>query len=167
MTILQQLVAARFKPERQRRELLRDLVITDYTEQRYVISRVMGREDHSNHYDPIVGRTETGKDINLIDNLEDGFNRDYVTGKRSLDELCWIETEECWICARHSAYMTIVTKYDMEQCFKHGEGQNFKRLEKINETQEHVFDKLVFNAGVDLDSVEIGVPYLIGPLTNL
>ena len=78
-----------------------------------MISRIIGRDEHSNHYDPVLGHSVTGAEINLTDNLEEEFKRDLVTGKRRLDEICWIESEECWICARHSAYLTIVTKDDM------------------------------------------------------
>ena len=127
----------------------------------------MGRSDISNHYNPIVGQTITGKDINLLDELEDEFRRDYDTGKRTLDELCWIESEECWICNRFSTYLTIVTKDDVEQCFYDMKGRIFKQMQKLNDTQEHVFDKLAANAGVDFDELDVGVPYLIGPITNL
>ena len=79
-----------------------------------MISRIIGRSDLSNNYSEVVGKTSTGKDIKLRDTIDSEFQRDLNTGKRNLDDICWIESEECWICNRFSSNLTVLTKNDLE-----------------------------------------------------
>ena len=158
-------VAAQFKPN-ELESILDECVLSSYSEQRYVISRIIGRSDLSNDYSEIIGQTSSGKDINLRDEIDAEFQRDLNSGKRSLDEICWIESEECWICNRFSTNLTVLTVNDIEQCFYDEKNRVYPNLQKLSEMQERIFNKLASQAGVNLQALEIGVPYVIGPQTS-
>lgn len=81
-----------------------------------------------------------------------------------MEDYSWLLSNECWICDRHTYYLPIVTKNEIEDCMD-DYGITKSRLEKLGPFGEKVFDGFLKLNKEVYQKVKVGVPYIVGELT--
>ena len=78
----------------------------------YVLSRIIGRKDLSNHLK--ITDIPLRKEHDLIKET-DPEKRKAQTRLMHADK-CWVESEECWVCQRWNYILPLVTRNEIEEC---------------------------------------------------
>ena len=86
-----------------------------------------------------------------------------IRGRQTLDSVCWVQSDECWVCDRWGYYVSMVTKGEIDDCHHQTGGG---ALQPLGPTQERTLAKLADRASLDVEELDFRVPYLIGALTN-
>ena len=83
-----------------------------YDQQRLVISRLMGRSDVSNNHTWLRhDEFDTlGRPIDIRQDFSADMKQEILLGRRQPDDLCWIMSQECWICEMWTYYVPIISK---------------------------------------------------------
>ena len=82
-----------------------------------MLSRIIGRPDLSNNFKKIIKDPVFNKEINLENELGEVLKYEYQTKRRSFDDLCWVESQECWACERWAYLAPIVSRSYIDDCF--------------------------------------------------
>ena len=89
----------------------------DHREQRFVLTRLMGRPDLTNNFSWLVpDELEPGRTRDLRDLLDEQMRLEVIRGRQTIDSACWVQSDECWICDRWGYLLSMVTKTDIEDC---------------------------------------------------
>ena len=123
---------------------------------------MMGRADLPNHFS-WARKDNEGRVRNLKDLLDDQMKLEVIRGRQNIDSVCWVQSDECYVCERWGYYVCFVTKADIDDC--HGFSGTGK-LTQLTPMQERTFDKVATKASLKLEDLDLRVPYLIGALTN-
>lgn len=110
-----------------------------------MLSRILGRKhDLTNNLTQFRPSINTGKRTNLLHLItDDQLKNEYKAGKRSLDELCWVESHECWVCDRWSYFIPMITEKEIMGCIEDDPERPYKEgLSKITPAQRRTFDNL-------------------------
>lgn len=91
--------------------------VKSYGDIRYVLSRITGRKDLSNNFNRLKIDPLTRKQCDIINSLEDALKLECKEERRTLDEVCWVESQECWCCERWGYHMQVVSRQHIEDCF--------------------------------------------------
>ena len=133
-------------------------------EQAFVLSRLMGRSDLKNNLSwTVKDEHEPGRTRDLRDLLDEQMKLEVFRGRQTVDSVCWVQSEECWVCDRWGYYLSIVTRADIED----GYGMTgASKLQPLTALQERAFSKVHAKASLSIEDLEQRVPYLVGGLTN-
>lgn len=58
-----------------------------------------------------------GRPVDIREELNSEIQNEILIGRRNPSELCWIMSQECWICEMWSYYMPIITKQDIAESY--------------------------------------------------
>ena len=113
----------------------------DYSEQRFVLSRLMGRNDLSDYQSWIRSdmRDSSGNPYDIRKDLSLEMQKEVELGRRKPADLCWVMSQECWMCEMWSYYLPIISKQDIAESY----GGLSKSLCQLNDVQEKVFEKMI------------------------
>ena len=95
------------------------------------------------------------------------MKNEFMAGKRTMDELCWIESQDCWICDRWTYFIPIITIKEIMGCMDDEPDRKLKEeLNKLTPAQERTFNNLISTQQAEFDKLEYDVPYILGNLTH-
>ena len=127
-----------------------------------VLSRIIGRTDIRNNLS-WMKKDNKGRLRDIREELSEETQIEIMRGQKTIESVCWVKSQECWICERWSYYLAMVTKSEIDDCYNLIDNSN---LQSLSEVQERPFAKLCEQAYQKLDDLDFRVPYLIGELTN-
>ena len=127
-----------------------------------VLSRIIGRTDIRNNLS-WMKKDNKGRLRDIREELSEETQIEIMRGQKTIESVCWVKSQECWICERWSYYLAMVTKSEIDDCYNLIDNS---KLQSLSEVQERPFAKLCEQAYQKLDDLDFRVPYLIGELTN-
>ena len=127
-----------------------------------VLSRIIGRTDIRNNLS-WMKKDNKGRLRDIREELSEETQIEIMRGQKTIESVCWVKSQECWICERWSYYLAMVTKSEIDDCYNSIDNS---KLQSLSEVQERPFAKLCEQAYQKLDDLDFRVPYLIGELTN-
>ena len=90
-----------------------------YSEQRLVLSRLMGRDDINRNKDwfRYDERDSFGRPYDVRQDLEPEIQKEIELGRRKPSDLFWTMSRECWICEMWSYYLPIISQQDISESY--------------------------------------------------
>jgi hypothetical protein len=137
--------------------------IKSYPDTRYVLSRIIGRPDLTNNFKQFKRDPVSGKVKDIANDLSEAMRYELREKRRTLDEVCWVESQECWGCERWSYVLPVICRSHIDDCFL-GESQEKERLTDV---QEKTLERIIEQNQEVYDNLELRVPYIVGECTNL
>ena len=79
------------------------------------------------------------KQIDMRKDLSNALLKEVETGTRQPQDLCWVMSQDCWICEMWNYYMPIISKSEIAESY----GGLSSKYRQLNETQEAIFQKMI------------------------
>lgn len=110
-----------------------------FSDARYVLSRIIGRSDLSNNFNRMRIDPITKKLVDVTSCLDQSVLFEFEQKRRTLDEVCWVESQECWCCERWAYLLPVINRNHIDDCFL-GEEQE---KEKLTPQQEKTLARII------------------------
>lgn len=93
------------------------LKVKSYQDCRYVLSRYIGRQDLTNNLKRMRVDPVQRVEVDIAMSSDPLLSHEFERKARSLDEICWIESQECWCCERWAYLLPVITKSSILESF--------------------------------------------------
>ena len=60
---------------------------------------------------------DKGRLRDIRKDMPEELQKEIIRGEKTIDSMCWVKSQECWICERWSYYLAMVTKSEIDDCY--------------------------------------------------